>query len=206
MLSGADRRYGFRLGRYRTNFTMRPSKRADPQTRFVKTQIKCDGATRSQRNNGEAEGPFASKSCRVALTDAMLLFCQAQVVPKCVQNGGQCEHVSPVVNQTFNEGRGSRGVPDVMAEVNCKIADQHPGLSRLSWIRGFDHPNKHSPEAARGTRGLWSKSIFFQRLIEQIKIAVEAVYEILQRFHPGIQGLALDAEPVLFELISRSGH
>src|SRR5450755_4687516 len=185
---------------------MRPSKRADPQTRPIKTEIKCDGATRSQRNNGEAEGPFASKCCRVALANAMLIFCQAEVFPKCVQNGGQCERVSPVVNQTFNEGSGRRCVPDVMAEVNCKIADQHPGLSRPSWIRGFDHLNKHSPEAARGTRGLWSKSIFSQRLIEQTKIAVEPIYEILQRFHPGIQRLTLDEEPVLFELISRSGH
>jgi len=95
---------------------MRPSNRADPQTRPVKTEIKCDGATRGQRNNGEAEGPFASKCCRVALTDAMLIFYQAQVVPKCVQNGGQCEHVSPVVYQPFNEGRGCCGVPDVVAE------------------------------------------------------------------------------------------
>jgi len=35
----------------------------------------------------------------------------------------------------------------------------------------LDHLNKHRPEAARGTRGLWSKSIFLQCLIEQTKIA-----------------------------------
>jgi len=74
---------------------MRPGKRADPQTRPVKTEIKCDGATRSQRNNGEAERPFASKCCRAALTDAMLIFYQAQVVPKCVQNGGQSNTFRP---------------------------------------------------------------------------------------------------------------
>src|SRR5205823_4359806 len=110
------------------------------------------------------------------------------------------------MNETTNEGRSSSlGALDVLIEVYRKIADQHPGLRRPSGISRLRRLHKYAPEGARGIRSVLPKAIFFQRSIEQAKIALKFVDEILQRLHLGIEQQTLNETLIPLELINCGG-